>query len=354
LQQFIGACNWVRSTIPNFSEAIAPLQNLLVKYTKEAKSMKGTQLRKYELSWDEEANNCFNKVKRLLSNQVKLSHLDSSQILCLFTDASDYFYGIILTQIPHEDLDLKVSDQRHSPVAFLSGKFSASQLKWSTIEKEAFPVIVAMTKLKHFLLTSKGFRLFTDHRNLVFVFNPVGTKKASTDRLLRWADVITSFRFVVEHIPGSFNVWADILSRWQEKLCEKPVFASMNLSVPTTLNDFEWPSVLEICEAQKSQTNIPAGLEFSEELFRKDGRIWVPTHDLQTRIMIVAHCASSGHRGGETTSQIILKNFWWENIRKDVQEFVMNCLHCTVNAGQVVPRPLSEQMHASERNEIVH
>jgi hypothetical protein len=55
----------------------------------------------------------------------------------------------------------------------------------------------------------------------------------------------------------------------------------MDLSVPTTCNDFEWPTILEICEAQKSQTNIPPGLEFSKEPFRKDGRIWVLTHDLQ-------------------------------------------------------------------------
>jgi transposase InsO family protein len=188
----------------------------------------------------------------------------------------------------------------------------------------------------------------------VFVFNPVGTKKASTDRLSRWADLITSFRFVVEHIPGSYNIWADILSRWQTKQCPKPVFASMNLSTPTTLSEFEWPTILEICEAQKSQPNIPPGVEFSEELFRKDGRVWVPTHDLQTRIMIIAHCASSGHRGGETTANIILEKFWWQSIREDTRQFVMNCLHCTVNAGQVVPRPLAEQIHASERNEIVH
>jgi hypothetical protein len=84
--------------------------------------MKGTPFRKYTLSWDEETNNCFNNIKFLLSNQVKLSHLDSSQILCLFTDASDLFYGIILTQIPPEDMKIhtrKTSTQNNALSRFL-------------------------------------------------------------------------------------------------------------------------------------------------------------------------------------------------------------------------------------------
>jgi hypothetical protein len=39
--------------------------------------------------------------------------------------------------------------------------------------------------------------------------HPVGAKKASNDRLLQWADVITSFSFVVEHIPCSFKPMAN-------------------------------------------------------------------------------------------------------------------------------------------------
>jgi hypothetical protein len=70
LQQFIGACHWIRSTILNFSEAIAPLQNLFLKYLQEAKSMKGTLLRKYKVSWDEVSIQCVDNIKRLLANQV--------------------------------------------------------------------------------------------------------------------------------------------------------------------------------------------------------------------------------------------------------------------------------------------
>jgi hypothetical protein len=354
LQQFICACNWVRSSIPMFSKEISPLQALLQKYTCEAGSMKANVLRKFNIDWNEDHNNCFFKIKSLLSNQVKLVHLDSTQQLCLFTDASDAFYGIVLTQIPENDVEKPFEEQLHSPLAFLSGKFTKSQLNWSTIEKEAYPIVVAMTKLRHFLLNNKGFRLFTDHRNLVFVFSPTGVKKASTERLIRWSDLISSYRFVVEHISGVSNVWADLLSRWQTKDSGHPLLASLNLRTPTTLEDFSWPSLDEIRSAQLNHESTPESLVLHETLLSKEGRIWVPTHILQVRIMIIAHCSLSGHRGIDVTLKLVEKRFWWEMMKSDIRDFVLNCLHCSVNKAQVVPRPFAEQMHASERNEIIH
>jgi hypothetical protein len=70
--------------------------------------------------------------------------------------------------------------------------------------------------------------------------------------------------------------------------------------------------------------------------------------------MIIGHCSSSGHRGGETTTQVIAERFWWYSLSNDVSEFVSGCFHCLSNAPQHVPRPLGEQIHASERNEIIH
>jgi hypothetical protein len=236
--------------------------------------MKGSALRQYKLDWNDESNQCFERIKCLLSNQVKLSHFDEDKQVCLFTDASHEFYGVMLTQNDDLECSKPIWDQKHSPLAFLSGKFNNSQLNWSTTEKEADPIVLAMKKLRHFLYSSKEFRLFTDHRNLVFVFNPVGTKKASTDRLLRWADLIASFRFLVEHIPGSYNVWADMLSRWRSPESLNPVLAHVGeLSVPPTLSNFEWPTLNDIRIAQLEFRPIPDCLHDVEGILKKDGKV---------------------------------------------------------------------------------
>ena len=75
--------------------------------------------------------------------------------------------------------------------------------------------------MRHVLKRSDGFRLFTDHRNLLHVFDPVsrvGSFKHADDRLSRWAVLLLGFRYVVEHIPGEENVVADLLSRWELRL----------------------------------------------------------------------------------------------------------------------------------------
>ena len=60
--------------------------------------------------------------------------------------------------------------------------------------------------------------MFTDHRNLRYIFNPVGVvsqvSKPQADRLERWAVYLRCFEYTIEHIAGELNVWADMLSRW--------------------------------------------------------------------------------------------------------------------------------------------
>lgn len=43
------------------------------------------------------------------------------------------------------------------------------------IEKEGFAIMEAVTRLDYLLMRPGGFTIFTDHRNLEFLFNPEGT-----------------------------------------------------------------------------------------------------------------------------------------------------------------------------------
>jgi hypothetical protein len=92
--------------------------------------------------------------------------------LQLLTDASDLSWSIVLTQVIEKDLSLPVQDRFHEPLVFLSGNFSGSQLRWSVVEKECYPIIHALDKLSHFLKREDGFQMFCDHRNLIFMLSP--------------------------------------------------------------------------------------------------------------------------------------------------------------------------------------
>ncbi|RHZ02562.1 hypothetical protein DYB35_013340 [Aphanomyces astaci] len=59
------------------------------------------------------------------------------------------------------------------------------------------------------------------------------------------------------------------------------------------------------------------------------GAVWFPTSasDLHMRLFVVAHIGVGGHRGINTTKQILVDRFWWSDIASDVSYFVDRCLH---------------------------
>ena len=81
----------------------------------------------------------------------------------MLTDASDYGIGAYLYQL---------IDGTERPIDFISKSLSGPQLKWNTIQKEAYSIFYSVTSLEY-LLRDRKFRLLTDHRNLTFVGDSV-------------------------------------------------------------------------------------------------------------------------------------------------------------------------------------
>ncbi|KAH9181325.1 hypothetical protein AeNC1_016699 [Aphanomyces euteiches] len=139
---------------------------------------------------------------------VPLAHPDPDKMVCLYTDASDGFWGAIATQVLC--LELVASEQRHEPLAFLSGAFRGASERWPIAEKEAFAVVESCKRLEYLLIRPGGFRLFTDHRNLVYMFNPLGASpnmaKYQAHKLQRWSLTMTTFPYVIECVAGEDNL----------------------------------------------------------------------------------------------------------------------------------------------------
>ena len=67
--------------------------------------------------------------------------------------------------------------------------------------------------------------VFSDHRNLTYIFNPevcvTSVTKAMAQRLENWKAVLGQYRYAIEHIPGERNCWGDLLSRWVKVLARR-------------------------------------------------------------------------------------------------------------------------------------
>ena len=59
-------------------------------------------------------------------------------------------------------------DDKEQPVAFVSKSLSGPQLRWPTIQKEAFAVFYCITHLEY-LLRDRKLCIMTDHANLIYI-----------------------------------------------------------------------------------------------------------------------------------------------------------------------------------------
>ena len=368
LQQFICAVNWMRSGIPNYTTAIGKLQALLLTLTAKhgakksrlAKVVLGTDL------WTPDMQAEFDHIKTLILKRVELTHFDPAQRLCLHTDASDHYWAGVLTQIPLEDLDKPQGEQRHAPLAFISGAFTGALSRWSTLEKEAFAIVNCMARLDY-ITTCAHTNIYTDHRKLIFIFDPTRFQTTMpaylvsylVSKIQRWALILSQFEYSCSHVPGEFNYWADLMTRWGAKSIRR-------VCLPTpaaSLVDFNPVSFYKELVAEQAKLSTTERQKLTETvahghtILSKDGKHFVPQQSdkLKLALLVMAHSGSGGHRAQHVTKTTVHQFFTWKGMDDDVKTFCNKCLHCSATKGTIrVTRELAHAMHADRPNEIVH
>lgn len=272
--------------------------------------------------------------------------------------------------MPSDQRRLPIEEQAHEPLCFLSSAFTKASLNWSVPEKEGFAIVQSMCRLDD-IICGRTLPIFTDHANEVYRIDPCGRNSGIArhiaTKLMRWALKRSAFRYVIEHVSGQRNVWADMLTHWAITPKHKvqaprlPALKSMMVArISTGLNaKCDWPTSSDIELSQQRAKEKPG------KSFRKThgvwsnlrGADWIPPKDqaLQLRILIAAHTGIGGHRGWRTRKATVEAHFTWDTLAKDVESFVKSCIHClSTESGAVVPRPLGHALHASQRNEIIH
>ena len=131
--------------------------------------------------------------------------VDFDKPLNLSVDASSNSVSGALTQLD--------DNGKHLPVAFVSTKLrpTETQKRWSVIEREAYAVIVALRKYRHWMFATIVY-IYSDHNPLSFLTESV----PKSAKLMRWALSLQQFSIVFQYYPGKKNVVADCLSRLQD------------------------------------------------------------------------------------------------------------------------------------------
>ena len=110
--------NFYRKFIPQCAKILAPLNFLL----------QGIPAgRNANLSWNEEASTAFEGIKVALSNATLLNYPQYDSQTALFVDASDKFWGAVLSRID--------SSGSHRPSEYFLAAFSDAQKRYSTFNR---------------------------------------------------------------------------------------------------------------------------------------------------------------------------------------------------------------------------
>jgi hypothetical protein len=130
----MGVVNYFKDHLRDHSAVAKPLYDMVALTTKQKIK---------SLAWTQDGHIAFEKLKALVNNCPKLYFIDYSLPVILYTDASDYAHGAYLCQIRA----LPDGTNIEEPIRFLGGTFQGPQVRWSTIEKEAYAIYWALLKL---------------------------------------------------------------------------------------------------------------------------------------------------------------------------------------------------------------
>ena len=193
LMQFLGLCNYYRRFIPRFSLIAAPLYAL-------------TRLHAPP-EWTPSCSAAFSALRLLLSSPHVLATPDPSLPFHVSADAaSTVGIGAVLWQMSDPS---RPSTRR--PVAFLSRRFSAAEMKLPVHLQEGLAIVSAFRTWRHHLEGAPaGVFAHTDHHSLTRLHTQPHLDRTQAG----WLDVICGIDHVVYQRGSSpHHVPADALSR---------------------------------------------------------------------------------------------------------------------------------------------
>ena len=174
LRRFLGMVGYYRSFCKKFSTVAEPLTSLL------SPSM--------TFNWSPMCQEAFSNIKALLCSTPVLAAPEFTRPFKLEVDASEFGAGAVLLQEDGAGVD--------HPVCYFSRKFNKHQVKYSTIEKEALALLLALQYFEVYVGSSPlPVVVFTDHNPLVFLSRMYNQNR----RLMRWFLIIQDCHLDVRH-----------------------------------------------------------------------------------------------------------------------------------------------------------
>ncbi|MBW0476430.1 hypothetical protein O181_016145 [Austropuccinia psidii MF-1] len=147
-----------------------------------------------------EALSLFQILKEAFTTAPILSHFNPSLTTILETDASEYAFSAVLSQ---------VNDSGKHPIVFDSNKLLQAKLDYEIHDKELLGIVWALKHWRAFLVSFyNSFKVLTDHFSLQYFMS----SKVLTHFWARWGEFLSEFHLTITQHPGRLATLPDSLS----------------------------------------------------------------------------------------------------------------------------------------------
>jgi hypothetical protein len=178
VRSFVSMLNHYKAMIPRHSHLLTPLTALTKKNVK--------------FEWTMEHQQAFDSLKNSLAREVVLAYPDFSVPFEIYTNASKYQIGSVITQ-------------KEKPLAFYSRKLTDSQTRYTVTELELLAIVETLCEYKCILLRH-FITIYTDYKNLTF-------SNFTTNCVTCWQFIVEEYSPNIVYLPGKCNIIANALSR---------------------------------------------------------------------------------------------------------------------------------------------
>jgi RNase H-like domain found in reverse transcriptase/Reverse transcriptase (RNA-dependent DNA polymerase)/Integrase zinc binding domain len=332
VRKFLGFTGYYRYFIKDYSKIAKPLLLLTHNTT--------------PWHWNNEQQQAFEKLRDLMCQQPVLKQPDFTKPFALFTDASAYGVGAILSQ---EGGPNAQNHTKHHPIAYYSATFMEMERNYDVYDRELLAIMKAITHWRPYLIwTKEPFKIFTDHANLLHWKSPWKLNR----RTARWHGELQDYNFTLHHVPGKNHTAADALSRppgsdtgkndnQEMIMLPEPLFIRVaDEDSPGSVEHFimivqnnnhtlmkEWESTFPIECVDSPNPNTPFWRDISEHRL-----IIPPDQGLKREIMHTWHDGPlNGHPRRDETIRCMNKEYFWPGARAWITEYVKGCATCQQN-----------------------
>ncbi|RVW29531.1 Transposon Ty3-G Gag-Pol polyprotein [Vitis vinifera] len=218
-----------------------------------------------KFEWSDDCECSFQELKNRLVSAPILTIPSGSGGFVVYSDASHQGLGCVLMQ-------------HGRVVAYASRQLKPYERNYPTHDLELAAVVFALKIWRHFLLR-------------------------------RWIELLKDYDCIIQYHPGKANVVADALSR-------KSVGSLAAIRV-------------QVMEEVKRGSK-PDFVLSDDEILRFGTRLCVPNdEDLRRELLEEAHCSKFAiHPGGTKMYKDLRQNYWWSGMKRDIAQFVAQCLVC--------------------------